>query len=374
MRHVRFICLAGAIGIGLATGSRPALLEPVTARPEARTQTAPVPHRGDAADDPAVWIHPRDPSLSLVLGTDKQGGLHSYNMAGSEQQVVADAPRPNNVDVLYGFKLEGRTVDLAVASLQASKQRGTRGVKVWAIDAATRRLSDVTQGGSIRVLGGKKPYGLCGYRSARSGRFYVFVTDERGRVEQDELTDAGGGRIAGAPVRQFAVGSTAEGCVADNDLGLLYVAEERVGIWKFGAEPDAGGSRKRVAQVGENGLTADVEGLAIYYATSGRGYLIASSQGNNTYKVYERAGANRYVLTIDPKGARIDDVSDTDGIEVTSCATSRPFAQGVFIVQDGENAGGNQNFKLYAWEDIAGASLLIDATCRVRRPGSEAPV
>src|SRR5437764_15438499 len=43
--------------------------------------------------------------------------------------------------------------------------------------------------------------------------------------------------------------------------------------------------------------------LAIYYATSGRGYLIASSQGNNTYKVYERAGANRYVLTIDPKGA-----------------------------------------------------------------------
>src|SRR5438094_91150 len=374
MRHVRFICLAGAIGIGLATGSRPARLEPVTARREARTQTAPVPHRGDAADDPAVWIHPRDPSLSLVLGTDKQGGLHSYNMAGSEQQVVADAPRPNNVDVLYGFKLEGRTVDLAVASLQASKQRGTRGVKVWAIDAATRRLSDVTQGGSIRVLGGKKPYGLCGYRSARTGRFYVFVTDERGRVEQDELTDAGGGRIAGAPVRQFAVGSTAEGCVADNDLGLLYVAEERVGIRKFGAEPEAGGSRKRDATVGENGMAAGGEGVAIADATSGRGYLIASSQGNNTYKVYERAGANRYVLTIDPKGARIDDVSDTDGIEVTSCATSPPFAQGVFIVQDGENAGGNQNFKLYAWEDIDGASLLTDSTCRVRRPGSEAPV
>src|SRR2546427_3190175 len=128
-------------------------------QPEARAQTAPVPHGGDAADDPAVWIHPRDPGLSLVLGTDKQGGLHSYNMDGSEQQVVADAPRPNNVDVLYGFKLEGRTVDLAVASLQASKKRGTRGVKVWAIDATTRRLSDVTQGGSIRVLGGKKPYG-----------------------------------------------------------------------------------------------------------------------------------------------------------------------------------------------------------------------
>src|SRR5439155_3961593 len=201
------------------------------------------------ADDPAVWIHPRDPGLSLV-------------MDGAEQQVIPEAAQPNNVDVLYGFKLEGRTVDLAVASLQASKKRGTRGVKVWAIDAATRRLSDVTQGGSIRVLGGKKPYGLCGYRSARTGGFYVFLTDERGRVEQYELTDAGGGRIAGAPVRSFAVGSTAEGCVADNELGFLYVAEERAGIWKFGAEPDASTAASRVAQVGENGLTADVEGLA----------------------------------------------------------------------------------------------------------------
>ncbi|PYP24669.1 MAG: 3-phytase, partial [Gemmatimonadetes bacterium] len=137
------------------------------------------------------------------------------------------------------------------------------------------------------------------------------------------------------------------------------------GIWKFGAEPDAGGSRKRVAQVGENGLTADVGST---YAAGGRGYVIASSQGNNSYKVYERSGENRYVLTIDPKGGRIDDVSDTDGLEVTSCPTSQPFAEGVFVVQDGENAGGNQNFKLYAWEDIAGTSLLIDTTCGVRRP------
>jgi 3-phytase len=116
--------------------------------------------------------------------------------------------------------------------------------------------------------------------------------------------------------------------------------------------------------VGENGLTAHVEGLTIYHAVQGRGYLIASSQGNNTFKVYERAGENRYLLTVDPKGGRIDDVNDTDGICVTSCPTSQQFAQGLFIVQDGENAGGNQNFKLYAWEDIAGTQLLIDTAWR----------
>ena len=32
----------------------------------------------------------------------------------------------------------------------------------------------------------------------------------------------------------------------------------------------------------------------------------ASSQGNDSYKVYERSGDNRYVLTIDPEAGRID--------------------------------------------------------------------
>lgn len=359
MKHA--FLLAGAIGAGLVAGC---LAAPTTVRPEARAETEPVPHKDDAADDPAVWIHPQDRTLSLILGTDKRGGLHSYNMDGSKHELVSSGSRPNNVDVLYGFKLDGRAVDLAVASVRAGKKDKGMGVKVWAIDAATRRLSDVTEGESIRVLGGKEPGGVCGYRSARTGRFHFFVTGEKGQVEQYELADAGGGKIAGKQVRAIKVGSHAEGCVADDELGFLYVAEEEVGIWKFGAEPDAGEKGKLVARVGDGGLTAHVEGLTIYYAEQGRGYLIASSQGNNTFKVYERAGENRYVLTIDPKGGRIDDVNDTDGICVTSCPTSKQFAQGVFIVQDGENAGGNQNFKLYAWEDVAGTQLLIDTAWR----------
>src|ERR1044071_2071368 len=92
-------------------------------QPEARAQTAPVPHKKDAADDPAVWIHPQQPELSLILGTDKQGGLHSYNMDGSPHEMVSDGSKPNNVDVLYGFKLDGRTVDLAVASARGGEKK-----------------------------------------------------------------------------------------------------------------------------------------------------------------------------------------------------------------------------------------------------------
>jgi 3-phytase len=345
--------------------SGPALRAETAVRPEARVQTVPVPNKKDAADDPAVWIHPAKPDLSLILGTDKAGGLHSYNLDGSPHEMVGDGTKPNNVDVFYGFKLDGRTVDLAAASVRGGKNKN--GVKVWTIDPSTRRLLDVTDGGSIRVLDGEEPMGVCAYHSARTGKHYFFVTAEKGPVEQYELKDAGGGKVSGTKVRAVKLGSLAEGCVADDELGFLYLAEEEKGIWKFGAEPDAGGEGQLVARVGENGLTADVEGLTIYCAPHGRGYLIASSQGNNTYKVYERGGENRFVLTIDPKEGRIDDVSDTDGICVTSCPTSRQFPKGVFVVQDGTNAGGNQNFKLYAWEDIAGTNLLIDTTWQPRR-------
>jgi 3-phytase len=362
----RALVLAAAIGAGTAGPS--ALLAQTVVHPEARAQTAPVPHNGDAADDPALWIHPQDPALSLILGTDKQGGLHAYNMDGSEHELVSDGTRPNNVDVIYGFTLEGRTVDLAVASVRSSS---VQGVKVWAIDAATRRLSDVTDGAAIRVFGGNQPMGACCYRSARTGRFYFFVTEKDGAVEQYELVEAAGGKVNGTLVRAIALGSIAEGCVADDELGFLYVAEEKVGIWKFGAEPDLGTAGSLVERVGENGLTADVEGLTIYYAGQGRGYLIASSQGNNTYLVYERSGDNRYVLTIDPNAGGIDDVSDTDGICVSSCPTSAQFARGLFIAQDGTNAGGNQNFKLYSWEDIAQNSLLIDTAWQPRRTPTE---
>ena len=36
----------------------------------ATVETEPVPHGGDAADDPAVWVNPDDPARSAIIGTD----------------------------------------------------------------------------------------------------------------------------------------------------------------------------------------------------------------------------------------------------------------------------------------------------------------
>jgi hypothetical protein len=142
------------------------------------------------------------------------------------------------------------------------------------------------------IVAGLEVYGTCLYVSPVTGSFFVFVDSRAGLVEQWELVDDGTGSIDGTLVRSFAVGSEAEGCVADDETAQLYIAEEAVGIWKYGAEPGAGATRSLVDGTAPNGhLTADVEGLTLYHASDGLGYLIASSQGSSTYVLYERGGA-----------------------------------------------------------------------------------
>lgn len=158
----------------------------------------------------------------------------------------------------------------------------------------TRLLENVA-GAAIKPT--NTAYGTCMYHSPTSGKYYVFITSYGGRVEQWELFDNGGGQIEGTQVRSFSTGSVAEGCVADDVSARLYLSEESVGIWRYGAEPSAGSSRIKVDAVSSKGwLRADVEGLTIYYTNNSNGYLIASSQGNSTFAVYERSGNNTYTF------------------------------------------------------------------------------
>jgi len=197
-------------------------------------------------------------------------------------------------------------------------------------------------------------YGSCMYRSRKTGKFYYFVNDKLGAVEQWELFDDGNGKVDAKKVRALSVGSQTEGCVADDALGHLYIGEENVGIWKYKAEPEAGDARAQIDRTGEGGhLVSNVEGLTIAYGRNGKGWLIASSQGANSYVIYRREGANSYVKTFRiADGELIDGTSDTDGIDVTTANLGPAFPHGVFIAQDGLNDRGNQNFKLVPWQLI----------------------
>ena len=183
-----------------------------TVQVTATVETEPVPSNGDAADDPAIWIHPTDPLFSTILGTDKQLGLAVYDPSGVELQLIPDGEL-NNVDLRYDVPMCDGTVDLAVAG-----DRGDNTLAIYEIDPATGLLSDLA---ARTIFVGVPPHGLALYRSPDTGRVYLFITDVTGAVEQWELFDDGTGRIDASLVRQFDVGSKSEGMVTDDELGLL---------------------------------------------------------------------------------------------------------------------------------------------------------
>jgi len=307
-------------------------------------ETDPVPPGGDA-DDPAIWVHPDDPADSTIIGTDKLGGVAVYDLEGSEIQYLADGDL-NNVDLRDGFRLGRESVTIVTAA-----DSTTHRLAIYRVDPATRELVDVA---GREVMLGIAAYGSCMYESPQTGRFYVFVNSEKeggdpgGQVEQWELIEAGDGRVDARRVRSFAVGSQTEGCVADDEEGDLYIGEEARGIWRYGAEPDAGTERARVDSTGPGGhLEAEVEGLAIAHGADGSGYLVASSQGNSSFAVYRRGDGNKYVKTFTIEGSDdIDAVEETDGIEVTTRGLGEAFPDGVLVAHDGSDDGGRTNFKL----------------------------
>ena len=330
------------VGVALAIGSS-AWGDSIIVEPLVETDA--VPAEGDAADDPCIWVHPTDPALSTIIGTNKQGGIAVYGLDGRSIQYLPTG-EPNNVDIRYDFTLNGEHVDIVVASEEKENK-----LIVFRVNPSSRFLEPA---GAIAV--GIKVYGLGLYHDQSQDTFYAFVNSRDGEVEQWRLYASPDHGVAGERVRRFNVGSQVEGCVADDMLGCVYIGEEEVGLWKYNAAPDASPSDRTIidTMAPQGRLSRDIEGLAIFYGPYGSGYLIASSQGNDEFLVYEREGDNAYVGSFRiGRGVGIDEVTHTDGIDVSSVSFSETFASGVFVAQDDENPGSTQNFKLVPWEAIA---------------------
>lgn len=312
---------------------------------QAVVQTEGVARQGDAADDPAIWIDPVDPAGSRVLGTNKKQGLLVYDLQGRQRQLL-EAGRLNNVDVRQRVRLGGRVVDLAVAT-----QRDEKALALFEIDP-DGRLRDVGRVATeLREI-----YGTCLYQPPEGG-LEVIANDKDGRFVQYRL-ELRDGVYGGQPVRRFRLASQPEGCVADDRHGRLFVGEEDVGIWSLAASAAAAAEPVRVMAVGRR-LVADVEGLALYHGEKAS-YLVASSQGSNSYVVLDAQPPHAYRgafrIGLNP-GAGIDGVSETDGLEVTARNLGGPFGAGMLVVQDGYKRlpDGTQNFKYLPWQDVARA-------------------
>jgi 3-phytase len=315
-------------------------------------QTATMKSQGDAADDPAIWVHAAKPAQgSRVLGTDKKRGLAVYDLQGRELQFLP-VGRVNNVDLRQGLRYGGRSFDLAVAS-----QRDEAGLVLFGIGAADGRVSELARlPTSLNDI-----YGICVGRNAEGG-LDVFPNDKDGRVLQLRLRrDARGGWSA-EHLREIRLASQPEGCVVDEAQRLLFVGEERHGVWRIALD-DARAAPVLAVPLGPT-LTPDIEGLAIYDggARGGR-YLVVSSQGSDSYALFDAAAphAPRGAFRIGLNAALgIDGASETDGLEVTSANLGGAYARGLLVVQDGRKRlpQGPQNFKLVPWSAVERALKL----------------
>ncbi len=317
----------------------------------ADAETEPVTSFDDAADDPCVWINPIDVTKSTIIGTNKKEGLEVYDLEG-KRLYSYKIGRVNNVDIRDGFLLNEKKVSVVTASNRTYNTISILIVK------PTGELEDVAVRKVTSNL--KEVYGLGMYKSPKTNKFYVFMVGKKGGVEQWELFE-NNTQIDAKLVREFSLGSQGEGIVADDVHAKVYIGEENKALWKYDAEPSTKNNRIQVIGTKDLNMKADFEGVTLYDAGNGKGYIILSSQGNNSYAVFDRI-SNQYLGSFSLKDGIIDGTNDTDGIDVTSVNFGTKYPNGFFIAQDGANTDGNnklhQNFKIVDWQKIANGLQL----------------
>jgi 3-phytase len=291
------------------------------------------------------------------------GALAVFGLDGKLRQLLKGPDRPNNIDVEYGFRLGGRTVDIAVVTERLKRQ-----LRVFRIDPADGRLSDL---GGIPILEDQQgeagaPMGIGLYRRKRDDAIFAIVAPKEGPRDgylwQYRLFDAGAGRIGATFVRRFGKFSATtvreeneiEAVAVDDELGYVYYADEADGIHKWHADPDHPDAGRELAHFGRTGFRGDREGIAIYALAGGTGYIVGTDQldEDSEYHVYPREGTpqnphdhSREIVTV--RGG----ADATDGLEISARALGPGLPNGVMIAMN----SGPRNFLVFRWQDVATA-------------------
>lgn len=376
--------LMAALGLAaLLLASAPAVFAAAVPAVLPFAETAPMQGRGDVADDTCVWAHSTDGARSIILGINKSdtrfGGLYAFRLSGQPWKKLdtwapainwfAPGKKLNNVDICQGVNAGDATWDVVAAA-----NRTDRSVDVFRVATdAQGNFAGLDLLGRVPIgpgfaSGTDAPYGMALCCLRPEGRLLAFTSDKQGRVaeytlslhpEKTGLARATGERhdLAGKPWQISEQGCEIEGIVADADRQVVYIGSEDEGIFRYaltnGVLDQA--SKVVVDRVGPR-LTADVEGLTMYFAPEGAGYLLASSQGSSRFVVYDRnfsgTQPNAYCasFSLEANGP-IDRVRGTDGIDVSSANLGGQLKRGLFIAHDGDGKSPT-NYKLAAWQDI----------------------
>ena len=292
-------------------------------------ETSPVISSDDAADDICIWVSDSKDDSIYVVGTDKKRGLETYDDVG---QRVFDAPfgRINNVDLWHS----------PIGPIIVGTNRSFNSLDFYKLNISNGSLELINR----HETGLKEVYGVSFYLKSMTHP-EVFISDKKGRVKRyavEMINDFVNAKLLDV----FKFSSTVEGIEGDPYYNRVYFAEEDKGLWYIDFSEEKP-KRKKVLKTDKKTLVADLEGLALADLGNGKGFLILSVQGNNSYAVIDRKTLTLKAIFKINSNNNIDSTEETDGLEVS---THPRFP--VLIVQDGINTGENQNFKLVNWNDI----------------------
>ena len=323
-----------------------------------KDETEPVFTSGDAADDPAFWYNQKDPSKSVIFGTDKKSGLHSFSLNGKRMQFISSG-KINNIDSRSGYSFGAKNF-----SILAGSNASNNSIIIYLIneDGIIEKLNKNEFKTDLEGV-----YGLCIYKSSKSKATYIFVSDAI-KLTINQYRVLNFFPIKTQLVREIRTDSTSEGCVVDDESGILYFAQEdeNSGVYFIDAEPNDY-EIKIIDSIKENGgqISGDAEGLAILNHPEGK-LLIASSQGSSDFTVYNLSNQNKFIGRFSiGKDNQIDGVSRTDGIEIYTGHINEDYESGILIAQDDMNMATfnldgvslqakkiNHNFKLVPLKQI----------------------
>ncbi len=296
----------------------------------------------DSADDPAIWSHDTHPEKSVVFGSNKIAGIHSFDMQGKQIQYIP-CGKINNVDVRKDVMWDGQKVDILAGS-----NRSNNTIAVFIIDPNGK--INTTPDYSVN-LGRFAPYGFCLYKG-NNDQLYAYVNGKYGDIFQVRL-NLKKGQFKSKLVRRLKVNRQVEGMVADDEAHIIYIGEEEYAIHVFGAKETDGLKGKILSGSTRKNpmIRYDIEGLALLPPH----YLIASSQGNFSYAIFDLK-KDKYITSFTLKDGACDSVEETDGIDLVKGDFGPLFPEGLFVVQDGFNFDGSikksQNFKYVDVRDI----------------------
>ncbi|ANZ42454.1 hydrolase [Lentzea guizhouensis] len=318
------------------------------------------------ADDPAIWVNPRDTERSVVLGTLKEGGLAAFDLNGRTID-VHPAPLPPTPDAKPG---RYNNVDV-LGNLAFVSDRGRDRIRVFQVDE--RGARDVTNPDTKPVFSKTEAevddqhtvYGLAAghvngkdvvvtSRRSETSIALLHVTRNNGydtkKVSTVDLPDTftlPNGKswtVCGEP----GEGPQVEGMVIDERTSTLYAAQEDVGIWRIPLRANGFGKPQLVDKVrtfgapqkydpeteeceadgpnpgfGGQWLEADAEGLTI-----AGDVLLASSQGDSRFVAYRKTDLKPL------KDFRVEGVEHSDGADIVVGKLN------LLVVHDGERENG----------------------------------